>query len=136
MSRDASLTLDWADGTFVFRLAWGELEKLQEACDAGPYVVLGRLVDGSWKIGDIGNVIRLGLIGGGMPPVEALKKVRSYVEDRPPMENLMFAQAIMSAAVVGAPEEPIGKKRKRRTRSTRSRTGNSGSPQSMDVAPQ
>ena len=134
MPRDASLTLDWADGTFVFRLAWGELEKLQEACDAGPYVVLGRLHDGTWRIGDIASVIRLGLIGGGLAPVEALKKVRSYVEDRPPMENLMFAQAIRSAAVVGAPEEPIGKKRRRRTRSTRSPTGKSGSPQSTDGA--
>lgn len=31
MSRDASIDLDWAEGHFTFRLAWGELEKLQEA---------------------------------------------------------------------------------------------------------
>jgi hypothetical protein len=130
MARDASITLDWADGTFSFRLAWGELEKLQEACDAGPYVILNRLVDSTWRIGDISNVIRLGLIGGGMTPVEALTKTREYVEKRPPVENLMFAQAILSVGLVGSPEEQLGKKAGRRTRSKYSRTGKSGSPRS------
>lgn len=110
MSRDASIDLDWADGTYAFRLAWGELEKLQEACDAGPYVILNRLNDGSWRVGDISNTIRLGLIGGGMAPVDALTKTREYVEKRPPAENLMFAQAILSAGLVGAPDEEPGKK--------------------------
>ena len=73
MSRDASLELDWADGRYTFRLAWAELEQLQEACDAGPYVILNRLIDGSWRIADISNVIRLGLVGGGMAPLVALK---------------------------------------------------------------
>lgn len=130
MSRDASITIDWADGTYTFRLAWGEIEKLQEACDAGPYVILNRLVDNSWRIGDISNTIRLGLLGGGMTPVEALTKTREYVEKRPPVENLMTAQAILSAGLVGAPEEKLEKKARRRTRSRTSRTGKSGSPRS------
>ena len=130
MARDASIELDWADGTYVFRLAWGELEKLQEACDAGPYVILSRLTDGTWRIGDVSNTIRLGLIGGGLTPVEALHKVREYVEKRPPVENLMTARAILSAGLVGAPEEKLEKKAGRRTRSTTSRTGRSGSPRS------
>lgn len=133
MPRDASITLDWADGTYVFRLAWGELEKLQEACDAGPYVILNRLNDGSWRIGDISNTIRLGLIGGGMTPVDALTKAREYIEKRPPVENLMTARAILSAGLVGAPEEQIGKKAERRTRSKNSRTGKSGSPRSTEA---
>ncbi len=135
MARDASIELDWADGTYAFRLAWGELEKLQESCDAGPYVILARLNDGSWRVGDISNVIRLGLIGGGLAPVEALHKVREYVEKRPPVENLMFAQAILSAGLIGAPEEPLGKKAGRRTRS-RSQTEKSDSPQSTEPEPQ
>jgi hypothetical protein len=105
MARDATLTQDWADGTFTFRLGWKELALLQEAVDAGPFVVLQRVGDGTWKIEDISNIIRLGLIGAGMPAPDALKKVRAYVEDRPPLESLMLAQAIMSAALVGSPEE-------------------------------
>jgi hypothetical protein len=108
MSRDAQITLPWADGDYVFRLGWGELELLQEACAAGPYVILNRLYEDSWKIGDISHTIRLGLVGGGMPPVDALKLVRQYVEKRPPMENIIFAKGILEAGLVGAPEEKVG----------------------------
>lgn len=81
---------------------------LQEACNAGPYVILDRLIEKTFRIGDISHVLRLGLIGGGMAPTDALKLVRAYVESRVPAENLIFAQAVLSAACVGAPEERLG----------------------------
>lgn len=108
MARDASIDITWADGDFRFRLAWGQLVELQERCNSGPYVVLNRLYDGQWRMEDITNVIRLGLIGGGMSPTEALGKVRTYVEDRPPLENVLVAQAILAAGLHGAPEEKVG----------------------------
>jgi hypothetical protein len=108
MSRDATVTFDWADGTYRFSLKWGQLAELQDKCEAGPYVVLQRLHSGAWRIEDISNIIRLGLIGGKMEPVAALKLVRTYVEARPPMENLVPAQVILSAALMGAPEEAVG----------------------------
>ncbi|WP_313760168.1 gene transfer agent family protein [Rhizobium sp.] len=106
--RDARIELDWADGTYSFRLAWGQLAELQEKCDAGPYVVFERLRTSTWRMEDISSVIRLGLIGGGLEPVKALKLVRAYVEDRPPVESLTFALGILSAGLLGAPDEPLG----------------------------
>lgn len=108
MSRDASITIEWADGEYPFRLGWYEIEKLQEVCDAGPYVILQRLGDQTCRVGDISHTIRWGLIGGGMSISEALKKVRTYVEARPPSENLIYARAILGAACYGAPEEELG----------------------------
>jgi hypothetical protein len=108
MARDARVDLDWADGTFSFRLAWWQLVELQEKTGCGPYVVFGRLNTGQWRMEDITHVIRLGLIGGGMDPASALQKVRTYVEDRPPLENVLMAQAILSAGLHGAPEENVG----------------------------
>ena len=108
MSRDASITIPFADGDHTFRLAWGELSKLQEACDAGPFVIWSDLLNGRWRIEQISNVIRLGLIGGGMTPGDALQLVKSYVEDRPPMETLALAQGILGAALQGAPDEKPG----------------------------
>lgn len=106
MSRDASVTLDWADGTYLFRLRQGELMQLQEVTDAGPMWVLNRMMNPTpenrgWRVEDIQSVIRLGLIGGGMDPIKALKLMRKYVEERPPVENLLFAQAILAAGVMG-----------------------------------
>lgn len=108
LSRDAKITIDWGDDTYDFRLGWGEIVSLQEAVDAGPYVVLNRLYSNQWRVEDISNVVRLGLIGGGMTPADALKKVRAYVEARPPLENVLVAQAILSAGLQGAPEEKVG----------------------------
>lgn len=108
MSRDASIDLDWADGNFRFRLGWGELEELQEKTDAGPYVVLRRLWEGTWKIQDLSNVVRLGLIGGGMEPTQAMRKVRTYVESRPAMESVDPAAAILAASLIGTSDEPLG----------------------------
>lgn len=109
MARDAIVTLPWADGKYTFRYGWGEHIQLQEACNAGPYEILKRLNVGTWRVQDISNVIRLGLIGGGLDPATALSKVEYYVEARPPMENLIFAQGILTVALQGAPDEPPGK---------------------------
>lgn len=115
MSRDASVTLTWADEDHHFRLAFAQLILLQEATDCGPFALLQRLSDGTWKVQDISHVIRIGLIGGGLKPDAAIKLVRGYVEDRPPLENLLVAQAILSAGVMGAPEEEGSKKKPRVT---------------------
>lgn len=106
--RDARIDLAWADGNHSFRLAWGQLAELQEKCDAGPYVILNRLHSGEWRIEDISNAIRLGLIGGGMAPAAALTLTQRYVEARPPLENLQIAVLILTAGLLGAPEEPVG----------------------------
>lgn len=108
MSRDASVEIEFGDGTYMFRLAWGQLANLQEACDAGPYVILDRLMSGAWRMADLRETIRYGLIGGGQTPAQALKLVREYVECRPPMESLLVARAILSAGLMGAPEESLG----------------------------
>jgi hypothetical protein len=108
MSRDASITLPFADGEHVFRLRWGELIALQEACDAGPYAISMRLARGLWKVEDISHTIRLGLIGGGMEPGKALSLVQTYVEGRPPLETLALAQGILGIALMGPKDEPLG----------------------------
>jgi hypothetical protein len=108
MSRDASVTLAWADGEYTFRFGWGQLIELQEQCDAGPFVILDRLTRGTWKVGDISHTIRLGLIGGGTAPSDALKLTQRYVESRPPLENVMLARGILGVALQGASDEVPG----------------------------
>lgn len=108
MSRDASIEREFGDDTYVFRMAWGDLQKLQESRDAGPYVILDRLVSGRWFVEDIAEVIRLGLVGGGMDQIKARKMVGEHVLKRPPIDHLDLAQRILGAGVVGAPDEPVG----------------------------
>lgn len=109
MSRNAAITFAWADGEYAFRLAIGQLRSLQEKCDAGPGEILARVISGRWKLDDLRETIRLGLIGGGMEPVPAMKLVREYVDERPLMESVLPARVILMAALVGPADEPVGK---------------------------
>ena len=133
MSADGSTTLLWADGEHRFRLAIGQLRELQEKCDAGPGELLLRLTSHRWRVDDILQTIRLGLIGGGMSPTNALVLVKRYVEDRPWGENIVIAAQIIVAAVTGDPNEErdTSKKAEAATASTVA----SPSPLSMEPAP-
>lgn len=105
MSRHAQVTLGWADGEYTFRLGLGELMTLQEACDAGPAHILERLQTDRWRVQDVEQTLFLGLLGGGMERAPARTLIRAYVHERPLAENVLVAQSIILAALVGAPDD-------------------------------
>lgn len=131
MSADAKTTFVWGDAEHTFRLAIGQLRELQDKTGAGPFSLLRRLMDGDWRVDDLREVLRLGLIGGGLKPPEALALVQRYVDARPLMENWQPAQAILAAALYGDPGDPVGKAGPEETATT----GGSASPSSMDPEP-
>lgn len=106
MAKATHVSLDWADGTYIFRLPIAQLEEHDELCSAGPLVVLARLSDGSWHIPDLRETIRLGLIGGGLPATDALKLVRRYVDGAPLIQAVPIAMVILAAALRGEDVEP------------------------------
>lgn len=135
MTRSANISLTWADGEHEFRLPIGKLRELQELCDAGPPVVAQRLASGTWKVEDIRETLRLGLIGGGMAPGAALSRIQRYVDERPLLENVKAAQAVILAALVGVDEEPVGEEAAAKANEKGLQTESSLSPQSTGPAP-
>lgn len=107
MARHGDVTLGWADGEYRFRLPWGGLIAVQEACDAGPAHVLERLVTGRWMVQDIREVLFQGLLGGGMDAAPARKLIARYVEQAPLNENVIVAQAVLMAALAGVDDDPV-----------------------------
>lgn len=108
MSYDASIDLVFADDEHRFRLRIGELRELQEKCKAGPPVILQRLASQSWMLEDVAETIRLGLIGAGMAPSDALRRVQTYVHAGGWFENVLVAHRVLSAAIVGPEDEDLG----------------------------
>ncbi|MAM13022.1 MAG: hypothetical protein CML23_21740 [Rhizobiaceae bacterium] len=108
MMRDARIEQPFGDGIYPFRLGYGQITELQEKCDCGPMRLLSRLQSGDWKIEDVFETVRIGLIGGGMEPKEALKLAGRYVKERPPLESHPLALAIVFAGLAGAPDETVG----------------------------
>lgn len=148
MSRTAQIELPFADGRgagddgkYQFRLGIGQLRELQELCgDVGPTVVARRLASGEWKIDDIIQPIRLGLIGAKMDAGKALALVKKYVEaqegdDAQLINHAPLAQAIVLASVMGCKTEPVGEKKAEAAGETTIQTSGSPSPQSTGPAP-
>lgn len=102
MSRHGAIEQDFGDGTFTFRLGLDEIEELEQKCEMGIFQIASRLHKEIklCRLKDISEVLRLGLIGGGMAPVEALVKVRKYVDERPIDENRDIAYAVSLAALM------------------------------------
>lgn len=105
MSRDGSISFEWADGEKTFRLALGQLRELQEKCDAGPPHIYHRLESDTWLVDDVVETLRLGLIGGGADQAKARTLVQRYAGPGTFMENVRPAMMIIAAALVGAPDE-------------------------------
>lgn len=135
MSRGGDITLTCWDGEHTFRLRIGELRALQEKCDAGPAFILQRLRDGSWKVDDIRETLRLGLIGGGMEQQKALELVLDHVDAVPLAQNLVNAHAVIMASIFGTEEERLGKPDPAGMKGSRESAANSPSPVSTGPEP-
>lgn len=100
--------LVWVGGQHRFLLRIGELRALQKACDAGPEEVFNRLRFGSWRIDDVIEPIRLGLIGSGeMSQSEAGPFVTGLMEKHPRALFKLTAAHILSMALFGEDEEDV-----------------------------
>lgn len=126
---DARVTLLWGDGDHIFRLALDQLLELQEKTDAGPLQLLVRVQGQNWRVQDLRETIRLGLIGGGKSPADAMVLVRRYVDARPLLESVPVALEILVGALT-MPEDSGGGKATAETE-----TGASPLPPSTQPAP-
>jgi hypothetical protein len=101
VSRHAAVETDFGDGTYTFRLGLDEIEELERKRDLSIFTIMNRLRPEvrEPRLADISEVIRLGLIGGGMKPIDALALTRRYVDQRPIDENRDVALAIVLAGL-------------------------------------
>lgn len=125
----------FGDGVYRFRLDIDALRELQDKTDAGPAFLLHRIVTAQWRVDDLRETIRLGLIGGGVEPIRALALVQRYFDNRGGYGQHQTLAALVLQAAIFEPEELTmpGKKRPSR-RGTRA--GASGSASSSEPPPQ
>ncbi|MFN3746704.1 MAG: gene transfer agent family protein [Hyphomicrobiaceae bacterium] len=134
-SQHGLVTLDWADGTYAFRLSLAGIEELEEKLDLSVFTLAHQLRLREARLKGIVETLRIGLIGGGMEPVRALTLVRRYVDERPIDENRDTAYAVVLAGLarVGPGELAEAKKKTRRPGPPRRR--NSASTSAPSAVP-
>jgi hypothetical protein len=109
MSREGSIELTWAGDLRIFRLGIDQLLALQDARDSGPMEIVNRLRQGTWRIDDIRDPIRLGLIGAGMDGKKARSVVEQHVSPGAIGQHVLVAMAVILAALQGDVNDPVGK---------------------------
>jgi hypothetical protein len=85
--------------------------------DFNSYSVL-RGIGGDWRVEDVREPIRLGLIGAGMSPSDAYIQVSTYVDqiDKFPLtDNIGVAAAILHHALTAPEGEKVGKQKTGKT---------------------
>jgi len=114
-ARDGHTRLFLHDGEHDFRLTLGGLRELQEKCDAGPLQIMTRLNSGEYRIDDVLQTLRIGLIGGGMEPAKAWalveRSIGTHVEasGEDSLSPRFVAASVLAAALVGPEDESVGK---------------------------
>ena len=104
----APIVLRWPGGEHAFRLGLGDLEVVQANTDCGPEFLLHRINMGGWKVADLMEVLRNGLIGGGMDAVAAKSAVESAFDRHALISFKAPAQAVLSASLFGPPDDQPG----------------------------
>jgi len=136
MAINGEIEIQWGDGEHKFNIAKLKcVLELEDKCNCGVAEIIGRLSNGRWKFSDIRETIRLGLIGAGELPDKALILTQRYVDERPWQENVLPAQAILYAALVGVDKDnPEKKERTEREKADQSsaKTVDSPAPSSTD----
>lgn len=91
----------WVGGEHRFRLGLGELRALQKNCDAGPEQIFNRIRLGNWRIDDLIEVLRLGLIGSGeMEQKAAGPFIANLFDKHPALTFKLTALAVLAAALL------------------------------------
>lgn len=122
-----SIDLEFADGTYTFALKPHGINEMQEKCGIGigglfARVLQGRFVaadgmeygshaDAAYKLVDLTETIRQGLIGGGqgeadgqevkVTSIVANRLVENYVSNAPLAQSWALAASILSALIEG-----------------------------------
>lgn len=93
------------DGEYDLCLKIGQLIELQEKTGVGPYILAQRLVDGSFRVQDVIETIRLALIGGGLDPRSAYTLTSRYLVEGSLFTYVQPASEVVFAALMGVPDE-------------------------------
>ena len=109
MSADASVDLLFGNDRHTFRLGVGEWRELQRERKLGPRRLYDRVTAGDWFVEDLHQIIRLGLIGGGMAEAEALRLTDTYFKVWPLADSEMIAKVVTGIGLFGNPDDPVGK---------------------------
>lgn len=105
MARSITLRRAFGGRDCSFKLRWGEIEQLEQACGAGIGAIWQRVATLQFRAADIRETVRLGLQGAGLAEPMATAAVKLVFEEGPLLPHVQLAADILGAALEGAEPE-------------------------------
>lgn len=102
-------TAFFGDAEHAFALTDPMIAELERLSDLGIGAIYLRLVRAQFKLADLVEIIRLGLVGGGTAPDAAMRLVDTYARNQPLERLYPLAFDILDARWSGAPAEEVRK---------------------------
>ena len=133
MSRSARVRAFFGDQDYDFALLIGQCVELQELTDCGLGECLTRIEQ--LRVKEIKEVIRLGLVGGGMDKQAAFRLTERHVVAGELGACGSTAFQIVAAAITGVEDEPLGESKGDGTSANPSPGESSDGPSSMAPRP-
>lgn len=127
MTAEVTAVLSFGGEDRPFALRIREMRALQSICDAGPGELLQRFEAQRYRLDDVRETIRQGLIGGGLSDAMATKLIADHFDNRPLAQFVVLAQIIVAAALVGVADDPVGEPEAGAAKKPRSRAAKSAS---------
>ncbi|MEV5031644.1 gene transfer agent family protein [Sphingobium sp. LMC3-1-1.1] len=85
------LSLDWADGSYDFRLTWSGCAEIERKSNASIQAIYERVMLGGAYLSDVIEIIRQGLLGGAGGAVDG-----QPIETKPPVVNALIERYVTS----------------------------------------
>ena len=102
----ADVISEWAGKERLFRLNFGGVLELEEACGEEPIgAIFLRVSSGKFKAEDIWHTIRIALIGGGENKVEAKRLMEKFFDHMPYHDHAALAGDILIALMAGVEDD-------------------------------
>lgn len=102
------VVIRWVGGEHPFRLGLGEMRAIQDATGCGPEFLAHRIKSMQWKVDDLREIMRNGLIGGGMDHVQALRLIEQADASATGISLKVPALEVMLAYLYGPADDPVG----------------------------
>ncbi|MCW1919977.1 gene transfer agent family protein [Rhodobacter sp. KR11] len=95
----------FGDATHNFTLTDPMIAELERLTATGIGALYFRVINMQFNADTLGEIIRLGLIGGGTDPETAKRLVDTYARNRPLAEVFPLALDVLDARWTGKPQE-------------------------------
>lgn len=92
----------FGDAEHVFSLPGSLIPELEKKTGVGIGSLSKRILSGDFRYGELVEIVRLGLIGGGMSPQDAAELVTSYADRTPVTALFTIAAAVIEMKFLGS----------------------------------